>query len=253
MEMFMSSVNLLLAERLKSKEKSSKMAEMAKQSATGNLTTFAGFFSVTDLAPHEKEMLEAILREYVPGEGAIDEDLNALVTITSEVKAINNQAAILHGERIKRAQEILTRYRDGAFSAWMIAAYGNRQTPYNLLQYYEFYTKMPKSLRPQIEAMPRQAIYTLATREGSVDKKRSLVEDYRGETKEELLGKIRQIFPLSDDDKRKANGAEGLIAGLQRLSNAFKRNRRALTKSQKTILIDLLEHLKELVEESKVR
>lgn len=42
-----------------------------------------------------------------------------------------------------------------------MAAYGNRQTPYNLMQYYEFCEAMPKHLRPQIELMPRQNVKRL--------------------------------------------------------------------------------------------
>ena len=97
----------------------------------------------------------------------------------------------------------MTRYRDGAFTAWLIAAYGNRQTPYNLMQYYEFCEAMPKQLRPQIELMPRQAIYVLATRAGSIKQKQGIVENYQGETKAEMLALIRQAFPLDHGDKRK--------------------------------------------------
>jgi hypothetical protein len=229
------------------------MAEMAKQSATGNLTSFAGLFSVTELPSHDKEMIEGILREYTSDLDTIEKDLVSLISITSEVKAINNQAAVLHGERIKKAQEILTRYKDGAFTAWMIAAYGNRQTPYNLLLYYEFYNRMPKTLRPQIEAMPRQAIYTLASRDGSSEKKQEIVQRYNGETKQEILGIIRESFPLDEEDKRKSNAHETLILNLQRITNSFKRNKRPLTNKQKTTLIDLLDHLKELVKECKTR
>ena len=101
----------------------------------------------------------------------LSNDLNHLISLTSEVKAINNQAALLHGERIKKAHQILTRYRDGAFTAWLMAAYGNRQTPYNLMQYYEFCEAMPKQLASKIELMPRQAIYVFASREGEPRKK----------------------------------------------------------------------------------
>ena len=99
-----------------------------------------------------------------------------MISLTCEVKAINNQAAILHGERIKKAHQILTPYKDGAFTAWLISTYGNRQTPYNLMQYYEFCEAMPKNLREQIEWMPRQAVYVLATRTGEWKIKQEIVE-----------------------------------------------------------------------------
>lgn len=79
------------------------------------------------------------MTQFSSGEGNLTLDLAELSLITSEVKAINNQAAILHGERIKKAQTLLKSYQEGAFSAWLNATYGNRQTPYNLMQYYEFF------------------------------------------------------------------------------------------------------------------
>ncbi len=167
----MANMNAILNQRIKKSENPSKMAAMAKQSATGNLTSFAGVFSVSELSEKEKKLVESILKDYAHGAETIEGDLSALLSITSEVKAINNQAAILHGERIKKAQQILTRYRDGAFTAWLMTTYGNRQTPYNLMQYYEFYEAMPKPLRPLIEIMPRQAVYVLASRDGNIEKK----------------------------------------------------------------------------------
>lgn len=243
----MSQVNALLNQRLKKNDQSSKMAAMAKQSANGNLTSFSGVFSLAELSPNEKNGIEAILHEYADEKEDISQDLDALISITSEVKAINNQAAILHGERIKKAHTILTRYRDGAFTAWLIAAYGNRQTPYNLMQYYEFYEAMPKSLRPQIEAMPRQAIYTLASREGSIEIKKSIIENYNGETKLELLNLIRETFPLSERDRRKPSPAETIFSSLIRVSQTLQRSSLRLTKTQKSSLLELLEEMRQLI------
>lgn len=245
----MSSVNALLSQRLKKNEQSSKMAAMAKQSASGNLTGFAGIFSVTELSEHEKTFLENILTEHVIGKSDIAQDLTSLISITSEVKAINNQAAILHGERIKKAHGILTRYRDGAFTSWLIATYGNRQTPYNFLQYYEFYEALPKLLRPRIEAMPRQAIYSLASREGPLEKKQHIVETYQGQTKSELLTLIRDTFPLANRDKRRQNPGQGIISGLERVCNTLQNRRLTLTKTQKNEILNLLEEIQEIVNE----
>ena len=135
----MERMNELLNQRLKKPTVSSKMSAMAQQSAKGNLTSFSGVFNLTELSEGEKEAIESILEQYSIDDKGINHDREDLFSITSEVKAINNQAALLHGERIKRAQNILKRYREGAFTAWLMAAYGNRQTPYNLLQYFEFY------------------------------------------------------------------------------------------------------------------
>jgi hypothetical protein len=247
----MAKVNTLLTERLKKTESSSKMAEMARQTANGQLTSFSGIFSLSELSEREKEHIKSILKEYAFSEESLDKDFDSLISITSEVKAINNQAALLHGERIKKAHTILTRYRDGAFTAWLIAAYGNRQTPYNLMQYYEFCEMMPKSLRLQIEAMPRQAVYTLASREGPIEKKQNIVENYNGQTKVELLSLIRETFPLEDGDKRKQNIGESVIQNLRRLHKELKKRAFTLSRIQKEAAVTLLEELKRIVTTSK--
>jgi hypothetical protein len=247
----MGKINALLTERLKKTQASSKMAAMARQSANGNLTSFSGVFSIADLSEMEKTGIEAILREYAHDSQIIAKDLNTLISITSEVKAINNQAALLHGERIKKAQNILTRYRDGAFTAWLISAYGNRQTPYNLMQYYEFCEAMPKTLRVQIELMPRQAIYTLASREGPLDKKKRIVEDYKGQTKAELLNLIRKMFPLDGQDKRLKSSGESIVKILKQLFRKLKSGPAAFSHSQKEAASTLLSEIQHMIERSK--
>lgn len=242
----MGKVNTLLGERLKKNDNTSKMAVMAQQSANGNRSSFAGIFSIAELSDNEKLKIEGILKEYSL-DNRIHDDLSQLLSLTSEVKAINNQAALLHGERIKKAHTILTRYRDGAFTAWLIAAYGNRQTPYNLMQYYEFCEAMPKPLRPQIESMPRQAIYTLASREGALEKKQYIIENYRGETKVELLYLIRETFPLDDKDQRRANTAEMVLVSLKKAHRDLQKGSKSLTRSQKETLNNLLEEIQLLL------
>lgn len=247
----MSKVDALLNMRMK-KSESSKMSAMARQSANGQLTSFSGMFGVSELSDIERLKIEGILKEYTLDDD-IGSDLNVLLSITSEVKAINNQAALLHGERIKKGHDILVRYRDGAFTAWLIAAYGNRQTPYNLMQYYEFCEAMPKTLRLQIEAMPRQAIYTLASREGPLEKKKSIVENYKGQTKVELLSMIREAFPLDDKDGRRRNVGEATIGALKRLRLELKKGRPTFSHAQKEALNSLLADIHEIIDNAKIR
>lgn len=244
----MSNVNTLIAQRLKKGEQSSKMAAMAKQSVNGQLTSFSGIFSFSDLSEQEKSLLEELLKKYASDQDDVSEDLNSLIFITSEVKAINNQAAILHGERIKKAHTILTKYRDGAFTAWLLAAYGNRQTPYNLMQYYEFHEALPKNLKPQVELMPRQAVYTLASRDGPFEKKQKIVANYKGESKQALLIIIREAFPLHEKDRRKENYGTAVIQGLLRVSQTLKRKALNLTKKQKLEISNLLEEISQLID-----
>lgn len=243
----MTDLKALLTQRVKKSDNASKMAEMAKLSAEGNRSSFAGIFGLAELSSHERTYLETILQEYNVNDEDVSGDLEQLISITSEVKAINNQAAILHGERIKKAHTILTRYREGAFTAWLIATYGNRQTPYNLMQYYEFYEAIPKNLRPQLEAMPRQAVYTLASRSGDMKAKQYIVANYNGETKAELLSLIRREFPLDSDDKRRASLGEGVVHALEKIYQCLKDHKEPISKPHKRAIADLIERIHSLL------
>lgn len=248
----MKSVNSLISERLNKAAPTKKMALMAERSASGQMNSFAGLFGLNELSLHEKTTLKELLDNYSTGLENIADDLNNLSLITSEVKAINNQAALLHGERIKKAQKILQNYQDGAFSAWLIATYGNRQTPYNLMQYYEFYEALPKLLQPKLESMPRQAVYTLASREGPFEKKQTLVENYAGETKAALLSLIRDLFPLRESDKRGQDLFYTAITGIEKVRFTMAKIM-TLSVKQKEELKQELNHLKTLVDNIKAR
>lgn len=244
----MPTVNSLLTKRLKSAtEKLSKMTSLASRSSSGDLSSFSGVFRITPLSENEQEKLESILNEYKQTDDAdIEDDLSLLTSLTSEVKAINNQAAILHGERIKRAQELLKKYQDGAFTAWLLTTYGNRQTPYNFLQYYELYRSIPQALHSKLEEMPRQALYVLASRSGAKEKKEELIKEYAGESKQELLTKIRQTFPLPESDKRSHDLADVVITQLRRLQRLYNEPHFEPTLKQKTVLKELLDSFKPL-------
>lgn len=202
----------------------------------------------------EREALREILLQYAPGEDEqIDKDLSSLVHLTSEVKAINNQAAMLHGERIKKAQAILKNYREGAFTAWLKKTYGNRQTPYNLLQYYDFVTGLPHELRNQAEQMPRQAIYTLASRSGDAEKKFEIVKGYQGETKNELLSQIREAFPLASTDKRRQDIALGSAQMLRKLDGLLKKGKSEMSSREKETLYSYLDAIRASIDHLPVK
>lgn len=244
----MANITALLNQRVKKSERSSKMAAMAQQSATGHLSSFAGVFSVTQLSENENQVIEKILQDFAQKEQInIQQDLENLLSITAEVKAINNQAILLHGERIKKAHNILIPYKDGAFTAWLIAAYGNRQTPYNLMQYYDFYESLPKELRPLLETMPRQAVYTLAARNGNFSKKQEIVQNYMGQTKNEILEIIRLAFPLTLKDKRRTKVGEGIIQALEKISHQIQLSKDEISHQQKKTISDLLHNLQKII------
>lgn len=248
----MKKVNSLLKGRLKPSENSTKnkMSSLAQRSSAGNLTSFSGVFSIADLNKKEKLFLENLLEKYSfkdKKKCGIDKDLSSLIAITSEVKAINNQAALLHGERIKKVQTLLLKYADGAFTSWLKATYSNRQTPYNFLQYYNFWLSIPVPLRTQIESMPRQAIYSLSSRAGSLKKKKQLVIEYKGETKDELMVLIRKNFPLNENDQRKQDIVENLIKKLQQIDSILSQQKVQMTKQQKHRTSKLLEKISSLI------
>lgn len=250
----MAKVNTLLTERLKKpSEKLSKMSTLAEMSSSGNLSSFSGVFRVAQLSSKEHENLQQLLAQYRREEGSSDRDLEQLVSLTSEVKAINNQASILHGERIKKAQEILKRYQDGAFSAWLMQTYGNRQTPYNFLQYYELYIALPQVLIPKLSSMPKQALYTLASRDGSMELKEAIIKNYQGETKQELLELIRKQFPLSGSDKRAQDFPSYTITLLGRLHQVLCDNPFSASIKEKKAIKTLLKQIANLTDEASVK
>jgi len=144
----MSDFRSLLSKRMKSPEETpKKMDQLALKSNLGELSGFSGVFKVTPLSEQEQLSLYQILETHKSESSMVEVDVKQLKAITSEVKAINTQAIILHGERIKQAQTLLKEYKEGAFSAWLILTYGNRQTPYNFLQYFEFYQNARHELK----------------------------------------------------------------------------------------------------------
>lgn len=239
----MSKLNSLLSKRLETSKNLSKMKELAERSSQGNLSSFSGIFRITPLSLAEKEKIQTILNSHKKETQEITQDLALLLDITSEVKAINNQAAILHGERIKKAQSILKNYQDGAFSAWLVATYGNRQTPYNFLQYYELYQQLPQTLYQKLDAMPRQAVYTLASRSAPIEQKEAMIQEYRGQPKNEILDLIRKTFPLAQKDQRAQDLANQAQTQLNRLKDLFEDPRFKPSLKQKSLLKSILTSL----------
>ncbi len=242
-------VNSLLAKRLKmATEKFTKMTTLVEMSSSGNLSSFSGVFRVTPLTEKEKEAISSLLAQYKDEKQEIGEDLFQLSALTAEVKAINNQAVILHGERIKKAQEILKKYRDGAFSAWLIAAYGNRQTPYNFLQYYELYCALPEKLHGKLDEMPRQAVYSLASRKAESSQKQLIVQNYQGQPKQELLKLIRETFPLAQSDRRAQDLGHAALSQLKRLQSQLSSSAFIPTPKQKSEILRIFKELQLLIE-----
>lgn len=238
----MSKLNSLLMGRFKSHAKKEKMGELVERSSAPSNP-----FQVTSISAEEKKTLETLLKRYQKEETSIAEDLNFLSTITSEVKAISNQAVILHGERIKKAQELFKKYRDGAFSSWLLKTYGNRQTPYNFLQYYELYKILPKNLQGVVDEMPRQAIYSLSSRNVPQEKKIAFVQEYNGESKTTLLEKLRTSFPLPKQDKRNPNKTKHVLTLLTSVKQLIQEERFLPNRTEQNLIKTLMQEIGELL------
>lgn len=219
----MKGIDAILQERVGRKE-ATKVQALATQSATGQRSSFQGFFAIKELTTEEKTTLHLLLDTFRQSEEQdISKDFEMLTTLTAEVKAITNQAVLLHGQRIQIAQTLLKRYKEGAFSQWLIKTYGNRQTPYNFLLYYEFHEALSVDLRKKLEDIPRQAIYVLASRSIAFEKKQEIVASYEGQTKEEMLKAIRSLFPLLPKDKRRSTIGQSILVNIEKQVALFQK------------------------------
>ncbi len=226
----MKDLNSLLTEKLEHKNQTRLQTLADKNFAAPSM---GGFFKTTPLSEGETFALHKILFENKTSGADLEDDLDSLKILTQEIKAIQTQAIILHGERIKKAQFLLKPYKDGAFTEWLLTVYGNRQTPYNFLQYYEFYLSLTERLRPKLLDMPKQAVYTLASRAGDAEKKELIIQSYQGEPKHLILARIRTIFPLPQTDRRKQKFSEHIILSLSRLIEQVEEKNWAPSKIEK--------------------
>lgn len=229
----MNRMGSMLQERFKQETKSAKMAQLVQRSHEGNPTGFEGMMTSYTLSDEEKGQIKELLERYSEEGSTKSGDVQQLCQLTVEVKAITKQALLLHGERIKRAQTLLKSYKEGAFSSWLIQTYGNRQTPYNLLLYFEFHQQLPQDVKNKLDLLPKQAVYTLASREGSLENKVKLIEAYKGESKDEMLQLIRGYFPLKTEDKR--SGRHPAIHQLMKLQAMLNDKKRAKLSSEEIL------------------
>lgn len=236
----MKTLDDVLSEKLKQKNQTKLQTLADKNFAKPSL---GGLFKTSPLSDSETETLHQILSENKTKASDLERDLDSLTTLTQEIKAIQAQSIILHGERIQKAQSLLKSYKEGAFTEWLLAVYGNRQTPYNFLQYYEFYLSLADMLKLKLLDMPKQAVYTLASRSGDLEKKQWIIESYQGEPKHVLLSKIRTTFPLSTTDKRKQKFSQHVMLSLAKLIEQIDQKDWSPSKNEKKKIEALLKML----------
>lgn len=205
------------------------------------------------LTDQENENIRKLLKEEYRKESIQEEDMlehiRKLKDITRQIKSINAQLVLLHGQRIKEAQDILANYKDGAFTKWLMATYGNRQTPYSMLGYYELYQSAPISHKALIESVPKKVVYLLASREGNIEKKMKLLETHGKSKQSELVLLIQETFPIAEDDQRQPKNSS-TIEALNRASQKLEKNKRHLSDEDIKIINDIIARLQNLQNEN---
>lgn len=164
------------------------------------MNSFNAVFQTKPLENAESDKIRRLLHDNLDPDKMTEEqtsrDADQLKQITAEIKAISRQGAILLGERVYRAREILKAYQSGAFTQWLEATFGSRKTGYNMLAYYELYNALPHDgLKEKFKQMPNRAAYILAAKQGDFQAKVAMINENYQLGHRELVGLIRSAFP----------------------------------------------------------
>lgn len=165
-------------------------------------------FDPQPLCPEETSDIKNLLLE---SEGIgkikldqIEKDSIFLAQLTSELRGIGKQGVFLMGARVIKAREVLKSYKDGTFTHWLTKTFGTRKTGYNALSYYELCQSLPdKDIREKFMKIPLSAAYTLASRDGKLKKKISLINRYYGKKQRDIISEIKKEFPTEKKGGRK--------------------------------------------------
>lgn len=202
----------------------------------------SSFQSVFDTKPlDEKEALaleKLLVDNYQPGgdaptEEQVQVDVEQLKRLTAEIRAIGKQGVVLMGERVYKARDLLKLYRDGTFTKWLEAAFGNRKTGYNLLSYYELHKDLPPQLRENLKRIPQRCAYILASRDGAFETKQEILRQYSDLPLKELDLLIKDRLPAAKGDRRtrKSSNAK-LIEGLKEIAYRLEARKAELTEQE---------------------
>ncbi|MBI3258671.1 MAG: CT583 family protein [Ignavibacteriae bacterium] len=126
-------------------------------------------------------------------------DLTKLKGITAEIKSITKQGAILIGQRVLEAKELLKPYRDGTFTLWLETTFGGRKSGYNALAYYELYIALPDvELKEKFKKISQRAAYLLASRRVDIGRKINIISKYFNLKTNELISVVQKEFAIND-------------------------------------------------------
>lgn len=200
------------AKNLFKKSSSNKKKEKFKESfevQNQNSNPVSVFLGSHKLSPSDEQRIQFLISDRYKVEDIsrdeVEKDISSLFEISSQVQSITKQSLILHGERIAKGQEILKKYKRGAFTAWLEITYGNRQTPYNFLYYYLLHKELPNKTRKLYQKIPYRAAYLLGARKGSIKDKVGIIENFFQKPQKDLMIIIEKTFPLHPADQRIKN------------------------------------------------
>lgn len=179
-----------------------------------------------------------------------ERDANNLKQITAEIKAIGKQGAILLGERVHRARELLKPYKDGTFTRWLESAFGTRKTGYNVLSYYELHQALPPTAREKFKSLQQRTAYILASRSGDIEVKAEIVANHHNKPHEELVTLIREKLPADADDKRAAKvSIARLLSSIELNVTKLRDNMDSITPSDREQVATYAKWMEELINE----
>lgn len=217
----------------KKAEKKEDVFQEAFEVRPANTSPLDAFLGSADLSNEEKEYLRSeLLEQAKSGNISVDQaekDSEELLGLSSQIRAITKQSIILHGERIFKAQKILAKYRKSMWQTWLKVSYGNRQTPYNFLYYYNLYKAVPKEDQSLIQQMPVRAAYLLSSRDGEMKKKLEIIRNHATNSQKDLISVIQKAFPTAESDGR------GRREGSRGLAKTVLQNLKALTEVQQPL------------------
>ncbi len=175
------------------------------------INSFNSVFDTKPLDSFEVSELETLLADnFLPetiGEEQVEKDMGRLKQITAEIKAIGRQGAILMGERVFMARDILKPYKEGTFTKWLEATFGARKTGYNALAYFDLYSSLPDDeLREKFKQIPLRAAYVLASRRGDPETKTTIIREFHGLRHNELVSIIQEKLPVDAVEKKLSKG-----------------------------------------------
>lgn len=238
------------------KELASNFLQRAKPTTApiprGPINSFDAMFSVQELNEQEGRAIEKILVDgYEPGlfsEDTVQVDASDLKKITKELKAISKQGAILIGERISKARDILKKYKEQSFREWLKMTYGSFKTGYNYISFFDLYTALPDHLKGKLKEMPAKAAYVLASKEASIERKAEIVENHASEPAQNIITLIQETF--GSDRARKSNRKpliDKILNSLEKETSKLIRRKEFIDAGQKQRAQYLIDQLKTLI------